>query len=62
LGFLDLGWGWLGSSSVSSFSVLCRTCVAVFEELTRVVLLHDLVKDLGARKARGHRWDGGRCR
>ena len=62
LGFLDLGWGWRGGSSVSSFSVLCRAGVAVLEELTRVVLLHDFVKDLGACKAHGRGWDGGRCR
>jgi len=60
LGFLDLGWGWRGS--VSSFSVLCRAGVAVLEELTRVVLLHDCGKDLGARKALGRGWDGGCCR
>ena len=59
MGFLDLGWGWFGSSSVSSFSVLRRTGVAVLEELTKVELLHDSVKDLGARKARGRGWDGG---
>ena len=60
MSFLDLGWGWRGS--VSSFSVLCRAGVAVLEELTRVVLLHDCCKDLGARKTLGRGWDGGRCR
>ena len=34
----------------------------MLEELTRVVLLHDCCKDLGARKTLGRGWDGGRCR
>ncbi len=44
-----LTWAGVGLAAVS----LRRTGVAVLEELTRVVLLHDRVKDLGARKARG---------
>lgn len=35
--FLDLGWGWLGGSSVSSFFVIGRISLAVFEELELVV-------------------------
>ncbi len=42
--------------------MLCRAGVAVIEELIGVVLLHDCGKDLGARKALGRGWDGGRCR
>jgi len=60
--FLDLGWSWLGSSSISSFSMLCRAGVAMLEELARFVLLHDSVKGLGARKALGRGWNGDRCR
>ena len=54
--FLDLGWGWLGGSSVSSFFVIGRISLAVFEELELVVQIMFPVGNVVGGKMHSMTW------